>query len=675
MADRILKKGRCLLTQQGELKRIGDYILDKRFTAKTFSILCEEAGDFTASPKVIRKGSSAAITYLDSGKTLKITQYLEFDERNEILSRRDVLENTGKAPLTLRQYFSLIPFQCGEYELFTQRSLWGEESQGQWETLRNGKRELSTRPGRFCEGSTPYAVLRDTYNRHALAFLLLPAGDYAMRFSVLNPEGSASLPNVFCQCGMSDDHWKMTLAPGEQWEAPELLIQILPGREAESGCAAINNYLNSRFPIRDEKLFPVVYNTWLDRMNKLDVDRMTRQLEAAKRCGCEVFVVDYGWYEDLNTFTRKDNWDECMNRAFFGKMREFSDKVRQAGLGFGFWVEMEFFTTKSTIVQEKPHWFFPSSHANIVCPKLWEKEVEDYMVESMAHAIRKYDAVYVKNDMNHSQGYENTRLYSYMQGLAKVMKRLKEMLPHVTFENCSSGALRMVPGIMLDSFDNHFISDNAAPLENLRMFQNAVLRFPPGRIYHWMVASEIPLSDPQPSWDTPMVVQPKAATYFRFQSEDLNFGMLANLTGPFGFSCDLASFSPANQERLAKYSAFYKKYRKNLLRTEAYLLTGVESVDKRRGWVAYQLSDPQEDLHFLYVFHSTYDGDENRVFHPEGLSEKSFYTVTELFPEEQEIISRIKGKVLAEEGLECIFPVKQHDGFRGKLFLISGKKK
>lgn len=674
MSEIILAKGRIRLTENGEMTRIGDYILDKRYISKTFSLICEEAGEITGPRKVTKKGNCVTVTYVDSLKKLRITQVMTYDEKCNILSRRDTLENIGKTPLVIRRYLTHSAFQCGEYEICSQRSLWGEESQSSFQTIRSGKVELATRSGRFCEGSTPYAVIRETYSDHALAFHLFPVGNYTMRFTALNTDGSASFPNLFAECGHSDDNLHLTLEPGEEFSAPEILMQILPTREIRSGVPALNAYLNKRFPSRDEKYFPVVYNTWLDRMTKLDVPRLERQLEAAKKSGCEVFVIDYGWYEDLHTFTRKDDWDECMDRAFFGKMREFSDKVRAAGLGFGFWVEMEFFTVKSDIVQKNPHWFAPSGHENIVFPKLWLKEVEDYMVDSLAQTITRYDAVYVKNDMNHSQGYDSSNLYKYMKGLARIMARLKEKLPHVTFENCSSGGLRMVPGIMLESFDNHFISDNAAPLENLRMFQNAVLRFPPGRVYHWMVASEIAVSDPLPSWDKPMMVQPKAATYYRFQSEDFDFGMLANLTGPFGFSCDLASFSDESLARFASYSAFYKKYRKNLLRAQAHLLTDIESVDKRRGYVAYQLSDPVDDIHFLYVFHSLYDGDSEKVFHAAGLSGKETYTLTQLFPEEQILMDSVKGKELMENGFVCTFPLGQHDGFRGRLLRIEKVK-
>ena len=170
MREIILAKGRIRLTENGEMTRIGDYILDPRFRTKTFSLICEEAGEITEPRKVTKKGNCVTVTYVDSLKKLQITQTLTFDEENNILSRCDKLLNIGSTPLVLRRYLTYTPFQCGEYEICSQRSLWGEESQSAFQPIRSGKVELSTRSGRFCEGSTPYAVIRETYSDHALKY-------------------------------------------------------------------------------------------------------------------------------------------------------------------------------------------------------------------------------------------------------------------------------------------------------------------------------------------------------------------------------------------------------------------------------------------------------------------------------------------------------------------------
>jgi len=84
-------------------------------------------------------------------------------------------------------------------------------------------------------------------------------------------------------------------------------------------------------------------NTWFDAWDTLEVNRLRNQLVAAQAIGCEVFVVDAGWYgrSDKGWWANVGDWREQTARAFHGCMREFADEVRAAGLAFGIWMEPE----------------------------------------------------------------------------------------------------------------------------------------------------------------------------------------------------------------------------------------------------------------------------------------------------------------------------------------------
>ena len=41
---------------------------------------------------------------------------------------------------------------------------------------------------------------------------------------------------------------------------------------------------------------PVIYNTLLYRFASFTVEQLRQQLAAAKKIGCEYFVVDAGWF-------------------------------------------------------------------------------------------------------------------------------------------------------------------------------------------------------------------------------------------------------------------------------------------------------------------------------------------------------------------------------------------
>lgn len=670
IVEKSFDEGTIVLNEWGSFSRLGDYMTAAEVSDKTpFSIHCDGVGTFGV-PQILGTGNRHELTFRDEEQTLEIVIRLDYDPETKILQRRDSVRNLLDKPRMLRRYLARFPFARGEYEYYSQRAFWCRESEGKWTPLWAGKAELCSREGRYCEGAAPFAVLRDRCSSHALGFSVLPAGDWLIRFSSCSANGM--FPDLIAEFGLNDDRLELEVAPGECWKAPEVLVQLLPDRSAFSGCAMMDRFLNRRFPARPGHQ-PVVYNTWLDRMSKLELPRLERQLEAAKKCGCEVFVVDYGWYEDNKAFTRLNNWDECTDRAFFGKMRDFADKVRAAGLGFGFWVEFEFFSTRSTVVKEHPEWFFPSAHPDIVVPKSWLPEVEDMLVNTLADTISRYQAVYVKNDMNHSQGYEPSRLYRYQQGIDRVMNRLKAQLPGVTFENCSSGSLRAAAGPMMENFDMHFISDNASPLENLRIVQHSAARFAPGRIYHWYVASELH-PGAESSVDPGYIIQPQAATWYRMQIEDLHFGLLSCITGMLGFSCDLASFSGENLKIIASYVEFFKAHREQILRSEAHLLTEPEDFENRRGWLALQLSDPETDTHFLYGFHCICDENSRRVFHPQSLDGKGEYSVTEIFPETRVQSVLVSGAEIAKRGVEFLFPYNQLLGFRGKLIILEKRK-
>ena len=654
-----------IFNESGSFERMWDYMGGDHEDQKPFSFYGDGSCTFSA-PHITGGKNCRKLTF--ESETLRIEISLEYDGENEILLRRDSLTNLSSSPLTLRRYLARFPFSRGEYEIHSRQSFWGREDQGAWESLRAGSLTLNSREGRYCEGSSPFAVMRDSYSSHALGFLVFAEGDWMLKFTAQSKHGM--IADMCVEAGLSDDRLELTLAPGECWEAPAVAVQKLPDREFYSGSAPMNRFLNALCPLRENHA-PVVYNTWLDRMHALDLSRLRRQLAAAKECGCEVFVVDYGWYNDGGAFTRLNNWDEHLDRAFYGKMSEFADEVRQAGLGFGFWVEFEFFSKASEVVKEHPEWFFDSAHENIVVPKIWLPEVESHLVNTLADTIRRYKAVYVKNDMNHSQGYEKSRLNLYSKGLSRVMARLKKMLPQVTFENCSSGSLRMAAGHMLESFDLHFISDNGSPLENLRMIQQMGCRFPVGRIYHWFVGCQLHPGN-ESSFRENTVMQVQKATWYQMQCEDLHTGLLSCITGALGFSCDLDSFSAENRQIIGRYTQFYKRHREKILRSELHLLTPCENFEKKRGHLALQLSDPVTDTHFLYFFHNTCDGDFKRIFHPRALDEKKRYSVTEIFPEEKENFS-LAGTDLVRNGLLVSFPYNQLESFRGKLFVIKGE--
>ena len=268
----------------GTFARLGDYFGGDQEDQLPFALHCAGVGRF-GDPKISGRGNTRRFTFEDDKKSLRIVSTLCYDPGTETLRRQDSVTNLGRRPLTLRRYLARFPLARGEYEIHSSQSFWCREDQGAWTPLRAGKLELFSREGRWCEGSVPFAVLRERYASHALGFMVFPEGDWIIRFSAVSKHGM--LPNMTVEAGLSDDRLELPLAPGECWDAPAVVVQLLPGREAFSGAAAMGRLLDGLFPPRSGHA-PVVYNTWLDRNSRLDVPRLRKQLAAAKECGCEI---------------------------------------------------------------------------------------------------------------------------------------------------------------------------------------------------------------------------------------------------------------------------------------------------------------------------------------------------------------------------------------------------
>ncbi|NLZ62261.1 MAG: hypothetical protein GX902_00500 [Lentisphaerae bacterium] len=553
----------------------------------------------------------------DAAGTVAIQSVWKLCPQSGLFSRRDRICNTSSASIVLRRFLARFPFAAGDYEVYAQHSRWGRESQGQWCAFNSGTLKLAHRWGRTTEGGAPYAAVREKYCRHALALHVIPNGKWCLKF---RQYGFSNLkPMLIAELGQDDEDFQLTLAPGESFEAPEILLQLLPGREVESGTAELHRYLLEHLAPAVPPL-PVVYNTWLDRMTTLEVPRLRQQLAAARAIGCEVFVVDAGWFRCLG------DWRELENKAFQGQMSQFADEVRAAGLRFGIWLDGEAFSALAPVIQEHPE-YFVSSNPNATGLLGGNYRIDaaspagrDYLFALLSGLIQKYNLGYLKFDMNNSSGYDcsGAELAAFSRGWFSVIEQIRHAFPDLILENCASGALR-TDLQTLKFFSSHFISDNANIYEVLRITQGMFLRFLPGRLFRWLVTTSTGDFRPHGPETPAYLVQPNAATWLQFSTYEAEFGLLATAMGVMGFSGDLDALPPEARKTFAAVVQRYKQHRQAIQNSEGTLLTPVESMNRPEGWLVFQLFDRSSGELNIFAFHKVCDGDCCRIFHPCGL--------------------------------------------------------
>jgi len=287
----------------------------------------------------------------------------ELDNKTGIWCRRDKLSNISSQLRTIFGCLGRFVLAPGNYQVYSQSSRRCQENQGGWQRLTHGAIVLSCEGARTTQGGTPYVCLREVNRGAGIAFHILPQGNWTIKINARSARRGGSLyPYCVVELGLRDEDLRIKLEPGASMQLPEILIQTVPQGQPELATPHLHRYLLKHYFSETNREPPVCYNTWFDLFADLNLSRLRRQLATAADIGCEVFVVDAGWFgRKPGWWHDVGDWREKQDAAFHGRMADFADEVRAAGLDFGVWVEPERFAPQVPIVKEHPEWLLHGS--------------------------------------------------------------------------------------------------------------------------------------------------------------------------------------------------------------------------------------------------------------------------------------------------------------------------
>jgi alpha-galactosidase len=556
--------------------------------------------------------SAAIIVWQTPDGRLEVESSWSFCQENGIWSRQDRLTNKGSRTETVYSCLARFVLTPGQYDIYSQSSIWCNENQGTWQRLHHGTLDLSCEGARTTQGSTPYMCIRDSGKGTGVVFHVIPKGNWVIRASA-STGPSDSLPFAVIELGQADRQLCLKLAPGESVALPQILMQELLQGNLEAGAPRLHKYLLLNWFQNAKKTAPIIFNTWFDDFEFLDIDRLRRQLKAAKETGCEVFTIDAGWYGagEGDWFSQAGDWREKQNAAFKGRMQDFSEEVRENGLDFGLWMEPERFGPLAPVVGEHPEWFI-SNGKGYYYLDLANPEAYLYLSGEISRLVDTYKLAWIKLDFNFEPCNDPSgrAFLSYYEQLYRLMDELRAKHSALFVEGCASGGMRLDINA-LSHYDAHFLTDTVNPIDVLRIYQGALLRLPAGRMTKWAVLR--PAGDNIQRYGTPVAsspaafVTPAGATWDRSVTADADFVAAVALTGVFGFSGDLAGLNQKTLACFRHHVNFYKKWREFIMNAHAHLLTPVRPKEDRSGWVAFQLqkTGAAENLLFVYRLEDT----------------------------------------------------------------------
>jgi alpha-galactosidase len=248
------------------------------------------------------------------------------------------------------------------------------------------------------------------------------------------------------------------LQPGETYTTVPVAVGCVQGSFNEA-VAALTHYRRNILlkPHDNNKYCPVIFN---DYMNCLSGNPTTEKelpyINAAAKAGADYYVIDAGWYAELN----KSWWDEVGEwkpaaTRFPNGLPALMDSIKAKGMIPGLWLEPEVIGINAPLKNKPDNWFLKMYGKRIVENSRYlldfrNPEVVAYMNAVVERMVNELGAGYIKMDYNNfATGAENDTtnagqgLLEHNRAVVQWYKNLSNKYPELVIENCGSGGNRM----------------------------------------------------------------------------------------------------------------------------------------------------------------------------------------------------------------------------------------
>jgi alpha-galactosidase len=388
------------------------------------------------------------------------------------------------------------------------------------------------------------------------------------------------------------NHWWKQLQPGESFTTVPVAVGVTHGG-FQQAVQHLTQYRRTIIaPHPDNRTLPVIFN---DYMNCLWADPTTEKelplIDAAARAGAEYFVIDAGWFVPPG-----DQWSsgvgiwQADDVRFPGGLSSLMDRIRAAGMIPGLWLEIEVASTHSALKDRPDSWFFCRHGKRIIDNGRWfldfrNPEVVAYVDDVIDRLVRDFGIGYIKNDYNTTtkQGTDldadspGDGLLEHNRAFVAWIDALHKRHPHLVFENCGSGGLRMDYALLSRAQLQSF-SDQSDYRCNPSIVPGVLAACLPEQLAVW----SYPINDRDP--------------------EEAVFNMVNAMLSRIHLSGRIAELKEETFSRVQEGIAVYKTYRAHLPRMHPVYPAGTLPLEDRNSWHAFGLAHDSEPWALLAVW-------------------------------------------------------------------------
>lgn len=504
------------------------------------------------------EAKTLTIHLADEKKQLELDLFYSMFKEGGILTRSASLTNRGEKPVAIETMMSLsVDLPDSDYQWLQFSGAWGRERELKIRSLEQGITSVGSRRGHSSHNHNPFVIIKRPYTNEddgeAIGFSLVYSGNFLIQAE------TDTYNNLRMMAGIHPDGFEWKLNPGQTFQTPEC-VSVYTQKGLNSLSQTYHKLYQKRLTRgywRDRPR-PILNNNWEATAFDFNEDRLIEIAKTAQNCGCELFVLDDGWFgARRNDKAGLGDWKanrDLLPNGIEGLCR----RMNEMGMEFGLWFEPEMVNKDSDFYRSHPDWILevpdrPGCHGrNQYVLDFTRKEVIDAIYDQMTEILDKAPLAYIKWDMNRSitEAYSRALpadqqgevFHRYILGVYSLYERLIQRYPKILFESCASGGGRFDPG-MLYYAPQAWCSDDSDGAERIRIQYGTSYGYPISSIGAHV--SEIP--NQQVYRNVPLHTRANVACF-----------------GTFGYELDLGNLSAQELDQVKSQVQFMKEYR-NLL--------------------------------------------------------------------------------------------------------------
>lgn len=549
----------------------------------------------------------------DKPYNLGVTLCYRLREDTDIIERFVKIRNNSDNLVVLNKIAS------GEFNLPSKRPYtstnfngsWGAEFRTEKTEVKNGVLSYDSRKGGSNHTNNPFFILSQNADEKQ-GDVFFGALAWTGNFKTEISRDCAGVTRAVI--GINDFDFSYNLHSGEEFITPSVFCGYAKGfgdMSNQMNSFAVEHILPKRYA---KEPLPVLYNSWEATWFDVSSEGQQKIAEIAASIGCELFVMDDGWFGQ-----RKDDLaglgDWYVNKDKFPEgLKPLIDKVKSLGMRFGLWFEPEMVNPDSDLYRMHPEWAYhydtrtPSLLRHQLVLNLTRKDVQEYVFKCMDDMLCEYDISYIKWDMNRAysetggQNLENPQelWYRHIKAVYEIADKLKTKHPDLQIECCASGGGRVDLG-SLSHYDMVWTSDNTDPVDRLTIQHGYSLLYPIKCMRAWVTDTN--------RWSRP---------------NDWDFRFNVTMQGSLSIGGNLLKYDEKELEIHKKYIELYKQIRNTVQFGRFYRLANFE----QDSIYATQYVDDEQSVLFLCTSANSFFNDKFYHVNLDGLDKYVQYTLT-----------------------------------------------